>query len=284
VSRTLRSRTRIFLLVALPMLLGLLALVLMVRTAQATPQQDDRFKSAVASLNAGKPEEAILALEALRDDGIDDASVSFDLGLGYLSRAHIAEAPGDLGRAVFAFEEAKMLTRSDVLHAECTRIAGEVRSVIAKRRARLGQPTDMEEAPPPSRAFSAILPEDTWAEIALACAALLFLGLALRDRVGGRGKVAASIIAAGSFVLMLTAGAATSQRKTDRLSLEEAIVVADEVRPTDDKHIVLADAPALVAGTRVRVLDRRAGYVEVRTHGQTAWIPDRTLLPLPRTN
>jgi len=253
-------------------------------TAHATPQQDERFKGAVTSLGAGKPEEAILALEALRDDGIDDASVSFDLGLAYLSRARIAESPGDLGRAVFSFEEARTLTRSDVLRAECIRLAGEVRSVIAKRRARLGQPTDMEEAPPPSRAFSTILPEDTWATLAIACAGLLFVGLVLRDRTNGRAKVAASIVAAGSGLLMLISGAATSQRKGDRLSLEEAIVVADEVRPTDEKHIVLSDAPALAGGTRVRVLDRRAGYAEVRTHGQVAWIPDRTILSLPRAN
>jgi hypothetical protein len=253
-------------------------------TARATPQQDERFKGAVASLSAGKPEQAILALEALRDDGIDDASVSFDLGLAYLSRARIAESPGDLGRAVFSFEEARSLTKSDVLRAECIRLAGEVRSVIAKRRARLGQPTDMEEAPPPSRAFSTILPEETWATIAIVCAGLLFVGLVLRDRTSARAKVAASIVAAGSGLVMVISGAATSQRKADRLSLEEAIVVADEVRPTDEKHIVLSDAPALAAGTRVRVLDRRAGYAEVRTHGTVAWIPDRTILSLPRAN
>ncbi len=264
--------------------LTLAALISLAATAHATPQQEERFKGAVASLTAGKPEEAVLALEALRDDGIDDASVSFDLGLAYLSRARIAESPGDLGRAVFSFEEAKSLTHSDVLHAECTRLAGEVRSVIAKRRARLGQPTDMEEAPPPSRAFSTILPEDNWAEATLACAALLFIGLVLRDRTSGRVKVASSILAAGSGLLIVIAGLATSQRRSDRLSLEEAIVVADEVRPTDEKHIVLADAPALAAGTRVRVTDRRAGYAEVRTHGQIAWVPERTILSLPRAN
>lgn len=265
------------------LLLALAVFLALPGTARAT-QEEERFKAAVASLTAGKPEAAILALEALRDDGIDDASVSFDLGLAYLARARIAESPGDLGRAVFSFEEARTLTRSDVLHVECIRLAGEVRSVIAKRRARLGQPTDMEEAPPPSRAFSTILPEDTWATIALACAALLFIGLTLRDRTSGRAKVATSIVAVGSFLLMLIASGATSQRKGDRLSLEEAIVVADEVRPTDDKHIVLADAPAMAAGTRVRVTDRRAGYAEVRTHGQTAWIPERAILPLPRAN
>ncbi len=264
-------------------LLGLAILLALAGTAHATPQ-DDRFRAAVVSLAAGKPEEAIMALEALRDDGIDDGAVSFDLGLAYLSRARIAESQGDLGRAVFAFEEAKALTRSDVLRVECTRLAGEIRSVIAKRRARLGQPTDMEEAPPPSRAFSTILPEDSWAEVALVSAALLFLGLVLRDRTRARIKVASSIVAAGSGLVMLIAGAATSQRKSDRLSLEEAIVVADEVRPTDETHIVLADAPALAAGTRVRVTDRRAGYAEVRTHGQTAWLPDRAILSLPRAN
>lgn len=269
---------------SLLVLVAVLALLLVCGSARATPREDERWKGAVASLTAGKPEEAILALEALRDDGIDDASVSFDLGLAYLSRARIAESPGDLGRAVFSFEEARALTKSDVLRAECIRLAGEVRNVIAKRRARLGQPTDMEEAPPPSRAFSAVLSEDTWAHAALACAVLLFVGLVLRDRSSGRVKVAASIVAAGSGLLMVIAGAATSQRRSDRLGLEEAIVVADEVRPTDDKHIVLSDAPALAAGTRVRVTDRRAGYAEVRTHGQTAWIPERTIQSLPRAN
>jgi hypothetical protein len=244
---------------------------------------EDRFKAAVASLNAGKPEEAILALEALRDDGIDDAAVSFDLGLAYLSRARIAESPGDLGRAVFSFEEARSLTRSEVMLAESTRLAGEVRSVIAKRRARLGQPTDMEEAPPPSRAFSIILSEDAWTKLALALAALLFVGLMGRDRTSGRAKVALSMLAAGSGLVLVIAVFATAQRRSDRLSLEEAIVVTDEVRPTDEKHIVLADAAALAAGTRVRVLSRRAGYAEVRTRGQSAWIPERAILALPRT-
>jgi tetratricopeptide (TPR) repeat protein len=248
-----------------------------------SPPREARFQAGVAALAAGKPEEAILALEAARDDGVDDAAVSFDLGLAYLSRARIAEAPGDLGRAVFSFEEARALAKSEPLRAECIRLAGEVRSVIAKRRARVGLPTDMEEAPPPSRAFSQVLSEDTWAVLALVCAALLFAGLVARDRTKGRTKVASAIVAAVSALVLVVSAFATAQRRSDRLSLEEAIIVADEVRPTDDKHIVLSDAPALAAGTRVRVLERRAGYAAVRTRGVDAWVPERSLLSLPRT-
>ena len=73
-------------------------------------------------------------------------------------------------------------------------------------------------------------------------------------------------------------------RVRDNVLTLSKMFFADEVRPTDEKHIVLSDAPALAAGTRVRVTDRRAGYAEVRTHGQIAWIPDRAILSLPRVD
>jgi hypothetical protein len=243
---------------------------------------DERFGAAVASLSANKPQEAIVELEALRDEGVEDAAISFDLGLAYLSRAKIQEAPGDLGRAVHAFEEAKALTADAAFRAECTRLANEVRGVVAKRRARLGQSTDMEEAPPPARAFANTFAEETWATMGLAASALVMAALFARWKARGRVRIAAAIAGVAGALVAIVSGFAAHERKVARETQEDGIVVADEVRPTDEKHIVLNDAPALAAGMRVAIEERRAGYARVRAHKVSAWVPERTVLALPK--
>jgi hypothetical protein len=260
---------------------ALLATFASARDARAEGE-DERFRGAVASLSANKPQEAIAQLEALRDEGVEDAAVSFDLGLAYLSRAKIQESPGDLGRAVHAFEEARVLTSDSNLRAECTHLSGEVRSIVAKRRARVGLSTDMEEAPPPGRAFANVLPEATWAVLGLGGSALLLLALFVRWKGRGRARIAASIAAAAGAVVAIVSGFSAHERKVARETQEDGIVVADEVRPTDEKHIVLTDAPSLAAGMRVAIEERRAGYARVRAHKVSAWVPERTVLALPK--
>jgi hypothetical protein len=80
----------------------------------------------------------------------------------------------------------------------------------------------------------------------------------------------------------LVSGFAAHERKVARETIEDGIVVADEVRPTDEKHIVLNDAPSLAAGMRVAIEERRAGYARVRAHKISAWVPERTVLALPK--
>jgi hypothetical protein len=187
-----------------------------------------------------------------------------------------------LGLAAHSFEEAKILAKDDNMRAECTRLAGEVRGVVAKRRARIGLSTDMEENAPPSRALAGVLAEDTWSWIALASSALLFIGLVLRWRARGRPQVAGGIMAAASVLVLALATFSSYIKRSDRLTLEEGIIVADEARPADEKHIVLTDAVSFAAGMRVAIEERRGGFAKVRTRKLTAWIPERTVLALPR--
>src|ERR1019366_8074732 len=81
-------------------LAGLLVALAWPSAAAATEETDALFKDGVASLQAGRPAQAIASFEALADRGVVDPSASYARGLAYAMRVRIGgEVAGDLGRS-----------------------------------------------------------------------------------------------------------------------------------------------------------------------------------------
>jgi hypothetical protein len=265
-------------------LLVLCGILLLSRAALADDETARLFASATKALEERRATEAVAALEALADRGVVDPVASYDRGLAYAMRVRIGgELPGDLGRAVQGFEEARDLSRDPKLDDDASRALVVVRSEVAKRRARAGQPVEIDPGRSLGRTLCALLPEDTWADISVGASALVALGLFVRwlgrsrrTRVaGGIGSAVAAPALAAAIAMSLAA-------RHDRATLRESVVVGTGARPSDERGIALPGAIPLPEGARVEVLETRAGLSHVRFGSVDSWIGTDSLRELAR--
>jgi hypothetical protein len=242
------------------------------------------FASATKALDEGRATEAIAAFESLADQGVVDPVASYDRGLAYAMRVRIGgELPGDLGRAAQGFEEACELASDPKLEEDASRALVVVRSELAKRRARAGQPIEVDPGRSLGRTLSSLMPEDAWADLCVFTSALLglslfvrWLGRARRLRVGG------GIAAGVATPVLAVAIAMTLAARHDRTFLRESVIVTNTARPADERGIVLPGAVALPEGARVEVVETRAGLSHVRFGTVDAWVPSDALREVAR--
>jgi hypothetical protein len=259
----MRRRALVVLVCAFTALVTLFACA---ATARADDDPSALFAQATRALKEGRAGDAIAAFEALADRGVVDPVASYDRGLAYATRVRIgAEVPGDLGRAAHGFEEARDLSRDPRLTDDATRALTVVRSEVARRRTRTGQPVEVDPGRSLSRTLASFLPEDTWAFVAVASSALLALALLVRwlSR-GSRLRVACAIAAGGTAPALAVSIGMTLSARHDRLNLHEAVVVTSGARPTDERGIVVAGGTPLPEGARVEVLEARGPQTRVR--------------------
>jgi hypothetical protein len=243
-----------------------------------TAERDALVLQAQGALEAGRPVEAIAAFEAIADRGVVDARVSFGRGLAYAQRARIAEAPGDLGRAVHGLEEARDLTRDAELAREATRALVIVRSEVARRRTRAGEPATLDQLPSLGESIVRLLPEDAWSLLALALSIALGASLFVRSWTKvRRRRIGANIAIGVSAPLLFGAGACAASARDDRLHRSDAIVVTPHARPSDERHVAIASEPTLPEGARVRVLTAAPDWSRIRWGSLEAWIPSSAL-------
>jgi hypothetical protein len=258
------------------------AALLFFLAAASANAEEDLWKDATQALAQGKASESIAAFEALADRGVRDPHVSFDRGLAYATRVKIgAEQPGDLGRAAHGFEEARALSASPEVDAQAGRALTLLRAEVARRKARAGEPVDMEQHLSLGRTMVELVREDTWAILALCASALLGVGLFMRllsenRRVRVGGAVVASI---AGVALGVTAGLTYAARDA-RLHLREGVVVSATARPSDEKGLALPGASPLPEAARVRVLESRAGLVRVRWGSVEGWVVSSAVRPI----
>ncbi|HEY1693737.1 MAG TPA: hypothetical protein VGG39_16335 [Polyangiaceae bacterium] len=258
--------------------------VLLASRADAQEDPSVLFAQGTAALKEGRPGDAVVAFEALADRGVVDPVASYDRGLAYADRVRVgAEAPGDLGRAAQGFEEARDLTHDDRLAEDALHALTVVRSEVARRRTRAGQPVEIDPGRSLARTVARLLREDTWSFAAVAASALLSLGLLVRwaserRRLRIGGGVTAGIAAP---VLALSVAMALAARH-DRLELREAVVVSASARPADDRGIALAGATPLPEGARVEIVEARGSLEHVRFGSIEGWLPVDTLRDLAR--
>lgn len=256
---------------------------------QATVEDQDPatvFREATDALAGDRPSDAITRLESLSDKGVVDAVASFDRGLAYARRVHAgagAEQSGDLGRAAHGFEEARELTRDRDLADEATRSLIAVRAEVARRRARSGEPVDLERGVSLGRSIVGLLPENVWAILAVMLASVLTTAIFFRSRVTiARAKVAATTTCAVSGLLLaITALCAWSARDA-RLHLREGIVVTPNARLLDERHVVRDAVAPISEATRVRIFDEGGGYSRIAVGGEEGWLPSSAVLPIAK--
>jgi len=235
-------------------------------TARAQDDPGTLFAQATQALKEGRAGDAIASFEALADRGVVDAVASYDRGLAYATRVRIgAEVPGDLGRAAHGFEEARDLSRDVRLTDDATHALTVVRSEVARRRTRAGQPVEVDPGRSLARTVSSLLAEDTWAVLAAASSALLALGLFVRWLAGApRWRVACGVVAGVAAPVLAVSIAMTLAARHDRLVLREAVVVTSSARPSDERGIALAGATPLPEGARVEIVEARGPWTRVR--------------------
>ena len=264
---------------ALTAVIVLSALVL-ATDGRATEESNALFSHGVNALNEGKPAAAIADFEALADQGVVDASASYNRGAAYAMRVRIGgEQTGDLGRAAHGFEEARTLTGDPTLDRDAKTALGVVRAEIARRRARAGEPVDIDPGVPALRAIAGWLDEDTWLALAAAASVLLTVCLLVRWRAeAARARVASLFSAVVAFAILSSAALLQVRARADRLGFREAVVVASGARPCDERGIAISGATPLPEAARVSVLDPQNGSVcRVRFGAIETRVPSGTL-------
>jgi len=255
--------------------------------AETTLDADSKvlFNKATVALQAGAPGEAVGIFELLADRGVLHPDVSFNRAVAYIKRARSDRAaPGDLGRAVAALEEALILRPSDSA-AEAT--LERVQSELSKERSRRGNQSLLAR-PSIGRALVRLLPEIFWALASILGSVITTLGLlavwlAASPRRRYVGKVAASI--AGTIGIlsgtMLFAAAKT------RHDLTSGVVTAPEARLRDAAGVPLPasatrDTSSIPEGALVdisRFGDRQA---EILWGETKAWVQVSEIQVLPK--
>lgn len=273
---------------ALAIALALLAFALPARADEETPKEESDpaalFRGANEALAGGRPGEAIAKLEALADRGVVDAVISFDRGLAYAARIRAGgEQPGDLGRAAHGFEETRELTRDPGLAAEATSALEVVRSEIARRRARIGDPVEIDSGFTLGRSIVNVLPENAWAALGGVAAAVLALAILLRWRATlPRVKVAATTAGAISGALLVTTSVLAWAARDARLHLREGVVIAPSARLLDARHLAVDGIPAVPEGVRARIVEETGGFSKVVIGARTGFLPSSAILPLAK--
>jgi hypothetical protein len=215
-----------------------------------------------------------------------DPVMSYDRGLAYATRVRIgAEIAGDLGRAAHGFEEARDLTRDSRLADDASRALALVRSEVARRRVRSGEPVEVDPARSLARTLAGLLAEDAWSVIAIAASAALGLGLFIRwVATGRRARIAAGVASGIAGPLLVVAAGLTLAARHDRMHLREAVVVAANARPGDERGITTPGATPFPEGARVEVIGTRGAWSRVRFGSFEAWITSGALRPLARAD
>jgi hypothetical protein len=242
------------------------------------------FARGAQALHEGRASDAITAFEALADRGTVDPAASYDRGLAYAMRVRIgAEVPGDLGRAAQGFEEARDLARDAKLSDAASRALTVVRSEVARRRTRAGEPVEVDAGRSLARTVSSLLAEDSWCVLAAVCSAMLAAGLFVRWIARARRLRAGGGVAAGlAAPVMVLAVAMALAARHDRLEVHEAVVVTPGSRPSDERGMVVPGATTLPEGARVELVESRETRDRIRFGAVDAWVPSSALREIAR--
>jgi hypothetical protein len=265
-------------------LLSLLVFFSLCPSTRADGEPGVLFTQGALALKDGRVADAIGSFEALADRGVVDPVASYDRGLAYATRVHIgAEVPGDLGRAAQGFEEARDLSRDARLAEDASRALTVVRSEVARRRTRAGQPVEVDPGRSLGRTVAGLLDENTWAGSAVAASAILSLALFMHwlARVP-RVRVASAVAAGVAGPVLVVSLAMTLAARHDRLGLREAVVVTPSARPIDDRGIAVSGATPLPEGARVEIVDARGASTRVRFGSIEVALPADALRDLAR--
>jgi hypothetical protein len=236
--------------------------------AHASEGPEDLFGKGAAALTRGEYGTAIDAFEALADQGFVHPDASYDRGLAYVMRyrAH-ADRPGDLGRAAAALEEALLLRPGD---ASADAALDLVRAEVTRKRAKKARDA-IDVRPTLDRVVVGLASEQTWGLAAFCASLALAVGLVLRPR-RGRAHVAGSVLVPSALVALLLLVPLTWGARWLRLSTRAGVVIATEVRLTDDQGRPLG-GDAVPEAASVEIRERRDARALIRWGATEGWMP-----------
>jgi tetratricopeptide (TPR) repeat protein len=233
-----------------PVLAVLLALL--AGPARAADDPAARFEQANAAFGAGRYDDAIAGYRALLEGGRSTALL-YNLG-------NACFRAGELGEAILAYEQAKLLGPRDA------DVDANLRQARAAAELPLPEPTVWQR-------LVALLGADGWT--LLACVALwLACALVAARRLAGTrlgGRASASL---GLAVLMLACALGVAGTVTRLGERDRAVVIGSEPALRTAPYPSAA-ATAITPGELVTVEREHGGFALVRTAaGKTGWMPD----------
>ena len=254
------------------------------RAADSVDDTASLFASGVAALKDGRPSDAIASLEALADRGVVDSVASYDRGLAYAGRVRIgSEVPGDLGRAVHGFEEARELSHDPALAKDATQALAVLRSEVARRRVRAGEPVEVDPGRSLTTTVARVLREDAWSIISMGASIVLAAALFVRWLARARRvRVSGGVTAGVAAPVLVVSIAMTIAARHDRIHVREAVVVAANARPHNERGIAVAGATPLPEGARVEIVEASGPWTRVRFGAIDARVASSTLRSLAR--
>lgn len=244
-------------------------------THAADPQKEQAvLLNALAAVERGAFNEAVDELELLADQGFIHPDASRARAYAYVERARSRAAePGDLGRAVAALEEARLLGPDDTSIDDALE---KVRAEIARRRARESDP-ELLQRPALGRAVVALIPENAWAILSAGGSLLLTLGLTLRSFVRRRSaEIAGSVGIVSGILIGALCGVLAAAARHYRTSTRPAVVVVPEARWLDESG--RPNTPAgrqanvVPEGALVHIRGERHGRYEVEWGSLDGWL------------
>lgn len=226
------------------------------------------------ALQQGTPNEAISAFESLADRGVTDASLSFNRGLSYAVRVRInAGQPGDLGRAIHGFEEARTLSHDEGLVHSAESALLMLRGEVASRQMLRGASLEVDRPPPLSRMLSSALPLRVWNAICISASILFAVALLARTRLNERAHLAAAIVASILAPVWGYSLAMSHFAERSRVSRHEAVVVTENLRLGTEQGLIPGGADSLPEGARVEVVSTRDGWSRVEWGRSKGYVP-----------
>lgn len=237
-------------------------------------------QSSAEHLENERPQEAIRELEAFADSGMLHPELSFNRGLGYMSRAaSSAGQPGDYGQAAAGFAET-LLDRPD--DAEALRGLEEAQLAVSRKRAQGAGAAVTEPLGLFEKALDSVSPL-LFLGLAILGSLLTCTGIVLR-RSDREVRRTAGTITWGIGVLLLVPGFGLAKLQNSLFQNSEVAVVISAQAPLyDDAGKRILDAPALQESTVVHIGPAMQGLAPLVGLGSQKWIRTGQLRVL-RTN
>lgn len=240
-----------------------LVLGLLLVTAGASAQRLDAiFAEGREAYLAGRYEEATAAWERLREAGVRDADVEYDLGLAQVQL-------GRFGAATLAFERALRVDPSD---DEARAALQSARSVLAERRAQREGSASLGGEVGFGEVLVRPFTEPLLAWLLVGLEALLLLLVVALFRLP-RLRAALAIATAVTGVLFVAVGGGLLVKRGVFEEGRRGIVLTEEAvlrEGPDDRTARLADAHE---GDGVRVLGEEEEWLLVEHRGRRGWTP-----------
>jgi len=248
---------------ALRYALGLLLAVTLIPTAASAQDMDALFSSGAQAYIAGDREAAIHTWERLREAGVRDPDLEFNLATAYGETGH-------LGRAVWHFETALALRPGD---DDASAGLEAARTAIGRRLAQVEGEATVQTRPPMGEAVVAPFSERGLAWTAILLNALFFLVLAARRFARRESLRVGLAIAAPLVALLLVADLWGVGIKRGLFEQGQAGIVLDDAPLSEGPDPRAGARGDAREGERARILDTEGDFVRVRLGGDRhGWI------------